>query len=354
MTHPVRASDYMDHRPLAIDRDINLWENHGWMVWDRVDEEDVLLWLSPYRLVGGQPDGPFAVQDVALSQTLVLRAAHAGGERRIMHDNPFLEVGYELGDHQPGNALSIDLEPDRATWRIGQRSFEAQPPRWRIVGEHAGVDVDLEMQAMGPALWLTPPERSVEQIEERWLVQCARARGEVRHRGRTLRIDGYACHERHVHCGTRYDPPRLLSARGVTWHSGSSEGVQVLILSRPSLGLVWARLVFENAEVEFSAPSHTCKLEETDFWLDPQSRLQVPCAWESTFTGPSGQLHVSARAFARAYYLWPNFKRGCTILYWWLADAEVSYTLADGRSASATFQYIVHDNRLLYRQHLDD
>jgi hypothetical protein len=354
MMRPVQPSDYSDHRALALGGQLNLWENHGWMVWDRVEGEDVLLWLSPYRLVGAQPNGPFAVDDVALSQTLVLRAAYTGAQRLTMHDTAFLEVGYELGDHLPGDALQIEVEPERATWRVGERVFQAAPPRWRVSGEHAGVSVDLQMQAMGPALWLTQPDRSVEQIEERWLVQCARARGQVTHRGRTLDIDGYACHERHVHCGTRYDPPHLLSARGVTWHSGSGDGAQVLILSRPSLELVWARLVFDHEQIEFSAPTHACQLEETDVWLDPQSRLHVPSAWRSVFSGPSGELRVEARAFARAYYLWPNFTRGCTILYWWLADADVQYTLADGRSASATFQYIVHDNRLLYRQHVDD
>jgi hypothetical protein len=354
MSQPVRPSDYRDHRPLALERGINLWENHGWMVWDRVEREDILLWLSPYRLVGRQPGGPFAVDDVALSQTLVLRAAFAGAERERMHDTPFLGVGYDLGDHLPGDALNVDIGDDCATWRVGNRTFTAAPPGWTVQGEHAGVDVDLTFEAMGPPLWLADPMATVEASQERWLVQCARARGTIGHRGTTLAIDGYASHERHVHCGTRYDPPKLLSAKGVTWHSGSGDGVQVITLSRPSLGLAWSRLVFNRDQVEFSAPAHSCQIEETDFWIDPQSRVQVPSAWHCRFEGPSGQLEIRARAFARAYYVWPNFTRGCTVLYWWLADAHVTFQLRDGRSGLMDMQYIVHDNRLLYRQHIDD
>jgi hypothetical protein len=350
---PARPSDYRDHRPLALSG-LNLWENHGWMVWDRVGGEDLLLWLSPYRLVGRQVGSPFTTEDNALSQTLVLRAAYEGAERAMMHDTPFLGVGYDPGDFLPADALQVEVTSERATWRVGKREFTAAPPRWSVRGEHAGVEVDLEMTAMGPPLWLADPRRTVEESQERWLTQCARARGRVKHRGQLLEIDGYASHERHVHCGTRYDPPRLLSAKGVTWHSGSGDGVQVITLSRPSLRLAWSRLVFDQDQVEFSAPDHECRIEETDFWVDPQSRLQVPCAWRSSFRGPSGSLEVEARAFARAYYLWPNFKRGVTVCYWWLADARVRYELADGRAGDERFQYVVHDNRLLYRQHVDD
>jgi len=349
----VKPSDYRDHRPLT-ERGLNLWENHGWMIWDHVGDEDVLLWLSPYRLVGRQPGGPFAVDDVAISQTLLLRGRFDGGDRQRLSDSRFLAVGYDLGDHLPGDALSVTVDDHQATWAIGDRVFTAAPPRWAIQGEHAGVDVDLELTAMGSPFWLADPAVPVEESEERWFTQCARARGTIRHNGETLHIDGYASHERHVHCGTRYDPPRLLAASGVTWHSGSGDGMQVIALSRPSLGLAWARLVFDDAEAEFRAPASNCRIEERDAWVDPASRITVPSAWRAVFSGPAGSLEIEARAFARAYYLWPHFRHGATVLYWWLADARVAFQLADGRRGEQAFRYVVHDNRLVYRQHLDD
>jgi hypothetical protein len=349
----VRPLDYRDHRPLAL-TGLNLWENHGWMVWNRSGDEDILLWLSPYRIVGYGPASPFSVRDIALSQTLLLQATISGADRTGMHDNPFLAVGYDLGDHLPPDALHIEVSDTSATWRVGKRCFVAAPPRWQIHGEHAGVAVELELTAMGGPFWLTDPGCSVEDSEELWLLQCARARGNIKHNGRITRIDGFASHERHVHCGTRYDPPLLLSAQGVTWHSGGSNDTQIIIMSRPALGLAWARLVWADDHVEFAIPDHDGRIEEVEFWIDPQSRLQVPVAWRSVFDGPAGTLEVEARAKARAYYLWPNFARGCTILYWWLADAHARYRLADGRSAEFDLQYVVHDNRLLYRQHRDD
>jgi hypothetical protein len=271
-----------------------------------------------------------------------------------MHDTPFLAVGYDLGDHMPGEALDVAVTSKDAVWRIGSRTFTARPPRWRVEGEHEGVTVDLTFDAMGPPFWLTDPSATVESSEERWFLQCARARGSIKHRGVTTQIDGYASHERHVHCGSRYDPPRLLSAGGVTWHSGGGDGLQIIAMSRPSLGAAWARLVSDDWVAEFRAPDSECRITEEDFWVDPVSRLRVPCEWGATFEGPAGRMDVHARAFARAYYLWPNFQYGTTVLYWWLADAEVTYDLVGGPRGRVDLQYIVHDNRLLYRKHIDD
>jgi hypothetical protein len=349
----LEPSDYRDHRSLALSG-LNLWENHGWMVWDRPPGEDVLLWLSPYRIVGRQPIGPFAQEDVSLSQTVLLRSQIQDAARTTMHDTPFLAVGYDLGDAMPADALEIGVTADAATWRIGRRTFTAAPPRWRITGEHAGVEVDLTLEAMGPPFWLADPGVPVEVSGERWFLQCARARGQIRHQGVTTAIDGYASHERHVHCGTSYDPPRLLSASGATWHSGSADGLQVIVMSRPSIGLAWARVVSNDRTAEFRSPDANCQITETSHWVDPLSRLSVPSAWEASFEGSAGRLEVRAQAFARAYYLWPNFRWGTTVLYWWLADAEVTYELDEGWRGTSRLQYIVHDNRLLYRQHRDD
>jgi hypothetical protein len=342
----VTAADYKDHRALAL-AGLNLWENHGWMVWDRVGDEDLLLWLSPYRIMGRHPDTPFAVDDIALSQTMVLRSAR----RSEMHDGPFLAVGYDFGDYLPGDSLNVCVDDKRATWRIGGRSFIAQPPVWRIQGSHAGVDVDLTLEAAGPPLWLTDPAKSIEEIQERWFLVCARARGHITHKWQVLEIDGYANQERHVHCGTRYDPVRLLSSRGITFHCLAVEGRHVIICSRPSLGLAWARLILGDHFVDFQ----NCRVVEAEFWVDPQSRIQIPSAWHIACEGPAGSLEITAHGFSRAYYLWPYFKSGCTVLYWWLGEAKLRYELASGeKGCFPDVQYVVHDNRLLYRQHRDD
>lgn len=351
MNFNVEPGDYRDHRALALSG-LNLWENNGWMIWNRNGSEELLAWVSPYRLVGGLPGSIYSVDDVALSQTLVLEGTFEGERRSRMDINPFLCVGYDLGDHMPGAAIETEISEDRAIWRVGAREFGAAPPKWWVRGGHAGVDVDIEFEAMGPASWLADQSKTVEQSEERWHLVTARARGTMSFRGRTVEIDGYACHERHVHCGGRYNPLETLSSRGVTWHSASHENNQVLLFSRPTLGRFWGKVVLDGTAHDFNAPEHACRIEEIDFWIDGESRLQVPCSWESNFSGPSGTLEVSARAFTRAYYLWPNFKHGSTILYWWIGEADIRCKLTDGREfAWEKVQYIVHDNRLLYRQH---
>lgn len=350
----VVPQDYRDHRPLALSG-LDLWENNGWMIWNRDGDQNLLAWFSPYRLIGRAPGSVFSVDDVGLSQSLLLCGDFDGQRRSRMENDPFLNVGYDLGDHIPGAAIETSVSERMAVWRVGKREYGAAPPHWWVRGEHAGISVDLELDAMSPATWLTDRAMSMEQIEERWHLVCARARGTIAYRGKTFAIDGFGCHERHVHCGTRYNPIKTLSSRGVTWHSCGHDEKQVLLFSRPSLGLFWGKVVLDGEIHNFDTPSHNCRIDETDFWIDPESRLQVPCAWDSKFVGPSGTLHVSARAFSRAYYLWPNFKYGTTILYWWIGEADVRCSLTDGREfAWSKIQYIVHDNRLLYRQHRGD
>ncbi|SFN52526.1 hypothetical protein [Variovorax sp. OV329] len=354
MSFNITPSNYRDHHSLAHEMG-NLWENNGWMVWDRTGGEDILLWASPYRLFGGQPGGPYALGDVALSQTLLVRAATPAPGQAAMRDNPFLCVGYDLGDHLPAQAIQVDIDASRARWQVGNRQVIARPPQWSLHGEHAGVGLDLSMQAMGPGFWFTDPQARVEETEEQWFVACARAKGVIDVQGERIPISGFASHERHVHCGVRYNPVKTLSARGVTWHGGGAGDTQIIFLSRPSLGLAWCRLVHQDQVLDFSAPEHRYAIDETEFWVDPQSRLQIPCAWRSTFEGPSGQVVVRARAHARAYYLWPHYKHGCTVLYWWLAQANVQIRARNGLSLEIEdMQYIVHDNRLLYRQHRND
>lgn len=350
----VTAADYRDHRPLALSG-LNLWENNGWMIWARAGSEELLGWFSPYRLVGRATGSLYSVDDVSLSQTLILKGAFDGARRGRMEDNPYLCVGFDLGDHLPGDALEASVVDGVSTWRTGSRRFTADPPRWRIEGTHAGVSFDLTLDAMAPAFWFTDPSKTVEEIEERWHLVCARAYGTISMGDRAYNIDGFGCHERHVHCGTRYNPIQTLSSRGVTWHSCGSGNSQVLLFSRPSLGIFWGKVVLDGIVHEFDSPTHKCEIAESDFWVDPASRLQIPCAWESRFKGPTGTLTVSARAFSRAYYLWPNYKHGCTILYWWIGEADIRCQLNNGQEfAWSKVQYIVHDNRLLYRQHRDD
>lgn len=354
MTFNITPANYRDHRSLARQMG-NLWENNGWMIWDRAGGEDILLWASPYRLLGGQPDGPYALDDVALSQTLLVRVPTPRPGQGAMYDNPFLCVGYDLGDHLPPTAIKIDVDAEHALWQVCERQVIARPPHWSLHGEHAGVGLDIALEAMGPGFFFTDPTARVEDTEEQWFVACARAKGHIEVQGQRIPISGYASHERHVHCGVRYNPVKTLSARGVTWHGGGGGDTQVIFLSRPSLGLAWCRVVHGEQVLDFSAPDHRYAIDETAFWVDPQSRLQVPCAWHSVFEGPSGKLVVDARAHARAYYLWPHYKHGCTVLYWWLAEASLQIRGRDGfRQDIEGMQYIVHDNRLLYRQHRHD
>lgn len=144
------------------------------MVRGRSETEHVLLWVSPYRLVS-RMNGPFAVRDVALSQTLLLRAP-VRGERQLV-DTPFHQRGWSLADSLDPASLEVTVGRDSATWQIGAGQFAATLPTWSVRGAHENVDLDLELEALSPAFWFTDEEGTVEELGERWFVQCASARG---------------------------------------------------------------------------------------------------------------------------------------------------------------------------------
>src|SRR5262249_10233574 len=232
--------EYRDHHAL-VPAGKNLWENNGWFVMGtasdgHVAETDVVLWVSPYRVVGS-PGGPFSVADVVVDQTLLIAADYPPSERDRMHDNPFTSVGWDPGDFLPPSALQVTEGADRSTWRVGERAYVAAPPAWWIRGGHAGVDLDLRCDALAPAFWFTDPSADLLVTEDRWIYVQARVAGSVSFAGRRLAVRAFGSHERHTRIGTRYDPIALYAGAGVYWHNVCAEEFQVMAVARPSLGI---------------------------------------------------------------------------------------------------------------------
>ena len=105
MIHPARPSDYRDHRSLALSG-LNLWENHGWMIWDRIGGEELLLWLSPYRLVGRQVT-------VVLNDRKIIDKQTIEGLTAIASDPDEGKPGPFIlqGDHGPVEFSNIVVTP---------------------------------------------------------------------------------------------------------------------------------------------------------------------------------------------------------------------------------------------------
>ncbi|HEY3079567.1 MAG TPA: hypothetical protein VGM69_06640 [Chloroflexota bacterium] len=341
-------AEYRDHHRL-VRPDKDLWENNGWFVMGTTGdrggpETDVVLWVSPY-LVMGRPGGPFTVRDVVVHQTLLIAADYPPAERDLMHDNPFVSVGWDPGDFLEPDALRVEEEPDAVTWRLGAREYVAAPPVWLIRGEHAGVGLDLRCDALAPAFWFTDPAADLLTTEDRWIYVQARATGTVRVGDRTLRIRGHGSHERHTRLGTRYDPLELYAGAGVYWHNVCAEEYQMMAVARPSLGIAYGKVILADRVLSFEGPA-AVRIDELARWPDPRSGYYLPYRWRVRMQSPDATLEAEATAFARAYYVWHHLTRGCTLLYFWTARCNAELRLADGRRVRVDdAQYGVHSNR---------
>lgn len=345
----VSPADYRDHRPLAGASGKQLWENHGWCIRQRSGNRDLFLWAALYN-VASPPQGPFLFDVRAATQTLVVEVDYHGDERRRMHDNDFRELGWDPVDLLPADALRIATDAEASTWRAGEREFRAAPPQWTIKEHHAGVDCDVRLDALCPAFWFTGRERDIAETGDRWHMVYARTTGRVAIDGKEVPLDGYACHERHVHLNDYYDPSALNQAPGLTFHNGFGAEVQTFLLARPRRGL-WSAHAVRGGEIfPFRGPEQV-RLESGAPWMDPRCGLSVPSRWVVTCRSDRARLTLEGVAFARAYYLWSFSKHDVNVLYWWVAEADGEMTIDGGERHTLTrMPYVVHANRAFHER----
>ena len=67
-----------------------------------------------------------------------------------------------------------------------------------------------------------------------------------------------------------------------------------------------------------------------DTWHDRRSGLLMPTRWQIVCESPEGRLDLELTATARGYYPW-DMKRGYQLMYWFLCNANGSFTCPDGR-----------------------
>jgi hypothetical protein len=335
--------EYLDHRG-RVGPDQLLWENNGWSVRGTAGGRQFLLWTSPYFLKG-YPGGAFRLGTASLNQTLLVFAHDVGAP--LHAPNRFRSVGWEPEEFGGWRDWLVERGPTAVTWTDQRRTFVTHREGWRVSGAHAGVELDLELQPMRDAMWLTPPEETLGARQDRWWIANARATGTMVVDRMVLPVEGHALHERHIHLGTDYNPVRLLRGGGVTWQSGAAPGLSYSLLARPSLGRYWA-LVEIDGEVLEVRDRDRIRVDATDHWVDPDTGLHLPRAWEVCIDTPRGRLEVRTTAHARAYYLWNFLRDGLTVLYWWLCTSTAAVTTKAGVRVVDHIRSEVHLNRTLY------
>jgi len=325
----------------------DMWENHGFVVRGRTaDGEDLTLFVCLYVVKrGGDGEDSYYAIHGNVSQTMLIHGKYSTAEKQQMHNNDFVASGWAPVEHLPFGSIETDESDERVLWKVGNRVYEDAPPRWAIRGEHAGVDLDIEMEAHVPAFWLYPFDR-VKEDGIGWYEAYLKARGTIRHDGRELKFEGYACHER-IRI-TREHVPERLKGQGLQWHHLFHDRVQCWMMASPSIGDAFAYLTVDGETFEVKDPARV-QFEELEHWIDPKSWFQHPYRWHVTVESEGGVLDLVAGAYERGYYVWPPFKATTNILTWMTADAMGTFTKPDG-TVIKFFEapYMAHSNRAFF------
>jgi hypothetical protein len=325
-----------------------LWENTGWLIRGRAaDGFDVTLWAALYHLKGAPhvSSGSIATKEVCFPQTVLVAGHFAGRERVGMADNQFVAAGTHWTEHLPGGALAVRESDGSVIWQVADREHHAAPPRWRVRGDHSGVSLDLEMEALCPAFWMSELEMLAG------FEVPASIRGTVSIDGRTHRIRGFGQHEKF----RLINPNLLFDSRGRgpwkgglwwQWHCGFNEDLQVFLYSQPASQQAVGRVITERGVEEFDWDE--ISFEENAYWDDPRSGVAVPCRFTIDFSNHAGaRLQLQVRSYARAYYLWDYLHGGYNLLYWNPSIADGVFV--DSQGLETRFRdmlYLAHTKRL--------
>jgi hypothetical protein len=343
-----------DERPHldAGDAGEELWENHGWCV--RVASDDgheFLLWLAFY-ILRGRPGGRFAVGDVRVAQTVVIHGefptmgSESATDAPALADTPFSASGVHWSEYLPPDGLGVEQTDDMVTWSMAGGVHESSPPNWRVAGLCGGITVDLEFRAVSPVSWFDG-----FQLLNGYEVLAATAGTIKTPDGISYQVNGIGQHEKvhTTHPIQRSDHAgfaTLPEERRHMWHAGGDSRLAFSMLANQpgeDASRLNGQVVVDGRQLHFMRKDVT--FVETSSWADPRSGVTVPGGWDIEVTLPAGTLRLTVTAYARAYYLWDYVRGSTSLLYWFLADAEVIWSGPGTDTIHRRIPYAAHTNR---------
>ncbi len=336
-----------------------IWENHGWCVRGEDGGTEYMLWSGMY-IIRGSRHGAFVGGDHRIPQTVFVYGRYDAADKQRMHDNDFVIWGTHTNGEESYGPDDLRVRHDPQTglaWQLGGKEHVSNPPAWAIRGRHGGVELDIDLNAYQPAWWVDDVFRS----RLRGFQVLARATGSIRTDGTTLRVDADAQHEKyHIISPSRtLDEARAAMAGRaqhawigaqdhMVWHCGFHPDLKFFLQSAPKPLAEGATpicrviagqrvIAYDRARVE---------VHELKYWTDPRSGFTMPVDYHLIFSSAEGLTDLTVTSYARAYYLWDYERYEFSILYWFMADAQGSFTHPSGDVIPIQgMKYVAHTNR---------
>lgn len=341
------GAGYADEVPHldSLDGTAELWENHGWCVRASAGDHELLLWIAFYILCG-RPEGRFVVSDVRVAQALVLHGPFPPAARAEMTATPFSVTGAHWSEYLPSASLVVETGEGTTRWTMAGRTHESAPPRWRVIGDCGGLEVDLAFEALSPASWFDGFDL-INGYEVLASVGGTIVTGD----SVALSVTGVAQHEK-VHTAhpiqrsDRAGFASLPESRRHMWHFGGDESLAFSMLANQpgeQPDRINGQIVVDGQQLHFDRDAVT--FSETSTWHDPRSGVLVPSGWTIDVETDAGALQLEVTAFSSAYYLWDYLRGSTSLLYWFLCDATASWSPASGVGLTRHIPYVAHTNR---------
>lgn len=341
--HPIQAWHERSHQS---DKDFDQFFNDmGFVIRGRTEDgHDIHLWTFHYQQRGAE-----VVLDGDITQSLFMAAKFSDEEKKTMHDIPYVNKGQNIEDYQKPGTIVIKEDGDKTEWGTPERGFECHPPNWRVTGGHAGVKVDIKYTSNEPGFFHLG---SFEDLPAKGglagYVMHGKTEGTMEVAGKVHKFKGYGVHERIIQSGIVPDRTHYMGGRGLNWmHSWSEDfswyGFQGDVGSGAFTGILY------HGGKSYAVSGDQGGIEETLYWLDPKSKIQIPYRWKVWFNTPVGRMESEVYGYGRGYYTWIR-RHGTMVVNQYLADASSKLTLNDGSVVESKQQSMIEHMRTMYRQ----
>jgi len=198
---------------------VGLFNNYGFVVRARAESgEDIHLWMFTYQQRGAE-----TILDGDITQTLMVYGKFSDGEKKSMHDVPYINKGQNIDDYVKPGSLKIK-EGEQVTWTNAGREFICQPPDYKIRGSHAGVKVKLDFKQSADGFYHCGPFEALKADSGiAGYIVHGRVSGTIEVKGKTLKVNnGFGVYERIIIGGKI--PPRIdYNLGGSQWTHGWGE-----------------------------------------------------------------------------------------------------------------------------------
>jgi len=262
--------------------------------------------------------------------------------------------GQNIEDYYKRGAMKIEEGAEEVKWILGGRSHWGAPPKWRITGEQekTGVKVDIHCEQKNPAFYHCGMFDDLEagKRDNAGYIVHIKTYGTIEVDGKVLKFsNGYGVHERIMQANYVPDRTGYMSGRGLTWQHGFSDNMSFwLMRGDVGKGMSSGMINIGDKQIILHDPLNS-GCEEAATWIDPVSRLVVPYQWRTWIRAKEGTLEAKIYAYGRSYYTWVR-RGGTLVVNQFLADADVTFTYADGTVLEDKCMVSIEHMRTLYRQ----